>query len=65
MGVLRSNQSEKTKGRSRCAKPGDERYLALIRQITDERATYDFPEGHCHILRTFCRDDKGCKTVLH
>lgn len=42
MGVSRSNQYEIKKGRGRYAKPDDESYCALVRQITDQRATYGY-----------------------
>jgi putative transposase len=42
MGVSRSNQHEKKRGRGHYAKPDDESYLVLIRQITDNRATYGY-----------------------
>ena len=42
MEVSRSNQYEKKKGRGHYARPYDERYLALIREITDQRATYGY-----------------------
>lgn len=42
MGVSRSNQYGKKRDRGRYAKPGDEHYLRLIRNITDERATYGY-----------------------
>ncbi len=45
LGVSRSNQYEKkqgTKQRKYSAKPSDDKYLALIRNITDERPTYGY-----------------------
>ncbi len=42
MGVARSNQYDQKKGRDHYTKPDDARYLALIRDITDQRATYGY-----------------------
>lgn len=42
MGVSRSNQYGKKRDRGRYVKPEDEHYLRLIRNITDERATYGY-----------------------
>jgi len=43
LGVSRSHQYEKArKPRQRYRKAGDEGYLALIRQIIDDRSTYGY-----------------------
>jgi len=63
MGVSRSNQCEKKKGRGRYAKPDDERYLALIRQITDSRATYGYRRVTAILNRLLV--EKGHPRVNH
>ncbi len=42
MGVSRSNQCEGKERKRNYTKPDDERYLPLIREITDQRATYGY-----------------------
>lgn len=42
MGVSRSNQYEGKKRKRNYTKPDDEQYLPLIREITDQRATYGY-----------------------
>ncbi len=52
MGVARSNQYDQKKSRERYTKPDDTRYLALIRDITDQRATYGYRRVTALLNRT-------------
>ena len=63
MGISRSNQYETKKGRGSYAKPDDEKYLALIRQVTDQRATYGYRRVTAVLNRQF--SEKGQPRVNH
>lgn len=63
MGVSRSNQCEKKKSREHYFKPDDESYLALIRQITDNRATYGYRRVTAILNRLLV--EKGHPRVNH
>jgi putative transposase len=63
MDVSRSNQYEKKRGRGHYAKPDDERHLALIRQITDKRATYGYRRATAILNRLLT--EKGKPRINH
>lgn len=52
IGVARSNQYDQKKGREHYTKPDDARYLTLIRDITDRRATYGYRRVTALVNRT-------------
>jgi transposase InsO family protein len=63
IGVSRSNQYEKKKARGHYAKPDDESYLALIRKIADQRATYGYRRVTAILNRLLA--EKGQPHVNH
>ncbi len=63
MGVSRSTQYEKKRARGRYDKPEDDGYLALIRQITDQRATYGYRRVTAILNRQLT--EKGLPHVNH
>lgn len=63
LGISRSNQYEPKTRRGPYTKPEDERYLALIRNITDERATYGYRRVTALLNRQFA--ERGQPRVNH
>lgn len=63
MGVSRSNQYEPKKDRGSSHKPDDERYLALIKEITDDRPTYGYRRVTAILNRQLT--EKGQPRVNH
>lgn len=63
MGVSRSNQYAPKKDRSSYHKPEDERYLSLIKKITDDRPTYGYRRVMAILNRQLA--EKGQPRVNH
>jgi transposase InsO family protein len=63
IGVSRSNQYEQRKDRGRYNKPDDGGYLALIKEITDERTTYGYRRVTALLNRHLA--EKGQPRVNH
>ncbi len=63
MGVSRSNQYGQKKQRGHYSKSGDEDHLALIREITDQRATYGYRRVTAILNRKL--QERGQSTVNH